>query len=471
MKRFLITLLILVVMSGLVFAGGAQDKGTAATVSSEVPTIRIVGKDFSPTDNVNIQFLAKVQAGFEKYTGQKVKLELVKVPDGAYAEKLNLMLMGGDIPDLIYFQGGDEAVSKQGLLVDLTDYVANSKVMQDKLQKFNKQRMANYPYLLWLAPPRARVALVREDWFKEAGGKNPVTINDYYTLFKALKKNHPDAFVMTDTGNTNRMDFTFDQAFGETATWIKQGGSYVYKKVSDAEKAKLVFYQKLYAEGILDKDYVTTKWDTMEDKLYTGKVGLVFGTSGVVCDIYNTKLKKNQGVGLVALPPAKGVGQGYSISTAKETRGWAISTTSKNPDLVFKLLEFMATDKGQLLDRYGIEGIHYTVTDGKYSYTDKKSEWWPRFNEVMSYKGPLPVLGALGAKSWDFLAKYVVGDPDFPIPADLAPTWDALTNLYKEYNYKIISGEYSIDKFDEFVKKWYALGGDKITEHAQDKLK
>ncbi|RKX87668.1 MAG: sugar ABC transporter substrate-binding protein, partial [Spirochaetes bacterium] len=347
MKRFLIVLLILAVISGFVFAAGQQDKNSTAASGNTIPVIRIVGKDFSPADDVNIQFLAKVQAGLEEYTGQKVKLELVKVPDGAYKEKLNLMLMGGDIPDLIYFQGGDEAIAKQGLLVDLKPYVDNSAVMQKVLMEFNKKRIANYPYLLWIAPPRARVALVREDWFKEAGGKTPVTVDDYYNLFKTLKKNHPDAFVMTDTGNTNRMDFTFEQAFGETATWIKQGGSYVYKKVSDAEKKKLAFYQKLYKEGLFDKDYITTKWDTMEDKLYTNKVALVFGTSGVVCDIYDTKLKKNQGVGLVALPPAKGVGQGYAVSTAKETRGWAISAQSKNPDLVFKLLEFMATDEGQ----------------------------------------------------------------------------------------------------------------------------
>ncbi len=465
MKRYWVILLILVVMSGLAFAGGAKD--TESAVGDEVPTIRIVGKDFSPAEDINLQFLAKVEAGFEAYSGQKVNLELVQVPDGGYQEKLNLMLMGGDIPDMIYFQGGDEAVSKQGLLVDLKSYVDGSEVMQNVLQDFNKQRIANYPYLLWIAPPRARIALVREDWFTEAGGKIPVTVDDYYSLFKTIKENHPDAFVMTDTGSTARMDFTFDHAFGLTATWIKQGGSYVYKKVSDAEKDKLAFYQKLYAEGLFDKDYVTTKWDTMEDKLYTNKVAMVFGTSGVVCDIYDTKLKASQNVGLVALPPARGVGQGYSVSTAKETRGWAISAASKNPDLVFQLLEFMATDEGQLLDRYGIEGVHYTVENGKYAFTDKKSEWWPRINEVMTYKGPLPVLGELGAESWEFLGDYVVGDPDFPIPADLAPTWDALTNLYKEYNFKIITGEYSIDKFDEFVKEWYNLGGDKITEYAQ----
>lgn len=96
---------------------------------------------------------------------------------------------------------------------------------------------------------------------------------------------------MTDTGSTKRMNFTFDHAFGETATWVKQGGSYVYKKVSDAEKQKLAFYQKLYKEGLFDKDYVTTKWDTMEDKLYTSKVGMVFEhrESYVIYTIQNLK--------------------------------------------------------------------------------------------------------------------------------------------------------------------------------------
>ena len=39
--------------------------------------------------------------------------------------------------------------------------------------------------------------------------------------------------------------------------------------------------------------------------------------------------------------------------------------------------------------------------------------------------------------------------------------------LYVEYATKIITGEYSIDKFDEFVDKWYANGGQAVTENAR----
>jgi hypothetical protein len=40
--------------------------------------------------------------------------------------------------------------------------------------------------------------------------------------------------------------------------------------------------------------------------------------------------------------------------------------------------------------------------------------------------------------------------------------------LYIEYATKIITGEYSIDKFDEFVEKWYATGGTEVTEKARE---
>lgn len=466
-KLFLTGLVLLMVFPA--FAKGTPDMG--ASGNDGVIKIRIAAKDFPADDASNIAHLRNIEAGFEKWAGKKIALELVPIPEGAYAEKLNLMLLGGEIPDLIYFQGGDEVIANQGLLVDMGPYIADSQIMQKVLMDFNKERLANYPYLLWLAPPRARTAVVRADWFEEAGGKVPETVQDYLKLFKAIKAAHPDAAVITDTGNTARMDFTFNQAFGITSTWVKQDGAYVYSKVSRGEKEKLAFYRELYAAGILDNDYVTTKWDTMEDKLYTGQVAMVFGTAGIVLDIYENKLMENQNVGLVALPPAKGIGRGYAVSSAKETRGWAISSTSEHPDVVFELLEFLATDEGQYLDRYGIEGVHYTVDNGKVVFTEEKANWWPHFHEVMSWEAPTPLLGQAGLAGWDFIQKYAVSDPAFPIPEELSPTWDALENLYKEYSFKIITGEKPLSAFDGFVKEWYKLGGDKLTAYAQDVLK
>lgn len=466
-KIVMVGLVFLIFISGL-YAGGSQEE----TINEDgVTTINFVISEFPMSDPANAAHVKQIEEGFEAYSGKKINLELVPISDSGYSENLNLKILSGDIPDLIYFEGGDEVIANQGLLVDLAPYVEKSQIMQNVMLDFNKERIANYPYLLWLAPPRIAVSVVREDWFKEIGAKIPVSVEDYYDMFTAIKKNHPDALIMTDSGNTKDMDYTFNHAFGITGTWIKQGDSFVYSKVSDAEKAKLEFYQKLYAEGLLDPEYVTTTWETKEDKLYTNRVAMVFGRAGTVCDIYDNKLKKNQNVGLVPLPPAKGVGQGYSVSSAKETRGWGISTICKNPDIVFELLEYLATDEGQYLDRYGVEGVHHNIVDGKLVFTEEIANWWPRFHSVMSWDAPTPILGNAGAKSMEYTMEYSKGDPDFPIPEHLSPIWDALENLYKEYHYKIISGEYSIDKFDDFKTEWYSLGGDQITEYAQDMMK
>ena len=85
MKRILLSCLILAMSVSGLSAAGNQDEVTA--VSSDVTTIQIVGKDFSPDDEMNVLHLQNIEAGFEAATGKKVKLELVSVPEGALGHR------------------------------------------------------------------------------------------------------------------------------------------------------------------------------------------------------------------------------------------------------------------------------------------------------------------------------------------------------------------------------------------------
>jgi len=463
MKNILIFSIMLVLIFAFVVTAQAQSAGDG------VIRLRLVGKDNSPAEQINIDHINRIEKAMYAKTGMKLDIELVKVPEGSYADKLNLMIIGGDIPDIIYFQGNDQAIANQGILEDLRPWVKNSKVMQRVMLDFNKKRIENHPYLIWLAPPRIRVPMVRTDWYK-AYGKKVETLDDYYAMLSSFV--NKGKIGLTDTGNTDRIDSIFDHAFGITSTWMNQSGSWVYKKVSNQERAKLEFYRKLYAEGILDPEYITTKWDTMEDKLYAAKVGLIAGSAGIVVDIYENKMAKSEAdSNLTILPPAKGISQGFTLDVTKETRGWAISAGSKNKEAAWAFLEFMATDEGQMLDRLGFEGVHYVVENGKIKLTDRFNEWWPRYHEVVGWKPPVNILGKSAQKSLEIALKYVTEDTNFIIPKELAPTWDALQNLSREYAFKLISGEYPMDKFDEYVDEWYRLGGDKVTEYAQSVLK
>ena len=53
-------------------------------------------------------------------------------PASGYADALGVMLLSGDIPDLIYFQGGDQKMAEQGILEDLTPWIEKTTEPQGR---------------------------------------------------------------------------------------------------------------------------------------------------------------------------------------------------------------------------------------------------------------------------------------------------------------------------------------------------
>jgi len=318
------------------------------------PKVRLVLKDLD-TDPNSAQFIQLIEKGMAA-AGTPVDIEIVKVPAGNYAEKISLMIMSGDIPDLIYFQGGDDKIAMQDLLVDLRPYVDKSKNLKNVLDQHSKLRLESYPYLVWVAPPRVRAPVMRKDWFDSLPSAKAVaakpTVDNYYALFKDLVQKKGAKFAISVTGATNgveELDSIFDAAFGITSTWMKGAdGQWEYARVTANEKTKLEFYAKLYKEGLLDPEYLTKKWDTKEQVFYEGKAGLVAGVAPGSIDVYANKMMNTQNTTIVPLPPPAGKAQGLGpfVDVTKEARGFAIPTTSKVKDAAFAVIDFMWSPAG-----------------------------------------------------------------------------------------------------------------------------
>lgn len=453
-------------------------------------TISLVMKDEGPSNATSVAYFKQLEKNLKQDEKIDVKIELVEMPQGNYAEKLNLMLLGGNIPDIMYFQGGDEQISQQGLLENLTPYIKNSKYIKGIMTAYSAERMKNYPYLLWIKPLAQKVPVIRKDWYDNikvettyALMKNP-TIDNYYNFLKEIKKSPPGgkgkpAYSITVAGSIVELDNIFDMAFGNTATWIKgKNGKYVYAKVTNNEKQKLAFYNKLYKAGILDPQFATKKWDTKEKAFYDGDVAVISGTAGKVIDIYEGKIRKINGrsTGLMVLPPAKGKSQGFGATdVTKESRGIAINSQSKNKDIAFKILDYIASPRGQMLDRLGFENVHYKVASGRIELTDKSQEWYARFWEPNVFKPTIPLksslLGIPGAKSLAMTEKYYIKDKNFLMPDKYVAKWDAMQNLYKEFSVDVITGKKPISNFDKFVQDWNKAGGEEITQYANKNMK
>lgn len=449
------------------------------------PKVRFMMKDFD-TDPYAERFIALIEKAMAE-AGTPVDIEIVKTPSGNYAEKTGLMIMSGDVPDLIYFQGGDEKIAAQDILEDLRPWVAKSRHFKSLMDAHSVTRLENYPYLVWIAPPRVRTPMIRRDWYEslpsaKAVAANP-TVDTWYALFKDLVAKKGAAYGISVTGATNgveELDAIFDACFGITSTWMKGAdGKWAYARVSAAEKSKLEFYAKLYKEGLLDPEYLTKKWDSKEQVFYEGKAGVIPGVAPGSVDVYVNKMMKAQGTDLVALPPAKGKAQGLTpfVDVTKETRGFAIAASSKVKAAAFAVLDFMWSPAGLKIAKLGIPGVHYTDDGKQYILSDSYSSWYngwfgDSFNGFNPDK-PLsrPIVTKAATEAGAMAKKYMMPDKNFLIPEQYISNWDAMQNLYKEYAADIVTGKKPIAAFDEFVAKWMRAGGTDLTAHANKVLK
>lgn len=460
-----------------------EKQGAVAAVPGEIGTaeapvtVSIMIKDVPPTEEGVVLLKKAIEEGMAK-ENKFVTLEFLEAPTGTYKEVVPLALRTGEItPDLIYFQGGDLPISQEGLLEDLTPYIEGSTYIKGLMQEHHVEKMSNYPYLLWLAPARVQVPVMRKDWIEKLDSADAVlkdpTVDNYYALFKEMKDTGLVTYGTGVDGSLTRLDSVFNHAFGVTGTFVQEDGKWISSMASQGQKAKLEFYSKLYKDGLLDNEYVTTTWDVLEQRFYEGQIGMISGTQGGVIQIYNDKMIAKNGpeAELVVLPPAKGVSQAYlSVDTTKESRGFAIPVDSDAKDATFAILEYMASPEGRMLDKLGIEGVHYNIVDGKIEITEKYPEWWARFWDTLYQFDPgmeyavepfaAPTLASLEASN-----NYYSEDTNILIPEELQGKWDAMISLYNEYSTDIIRGVKPISAFDEFVVKFNTIGGDEISAY------
>ena len=211
----------------------AMAEGPAAIGTPDAPVVvRYLCKDVTPQED-DVQAMAALIEEKMAAKGQYVDLVIMEAPAGTYADAVPLALSTGELEaDLIYFQGGDQTCADLGLLEDLTDYIANSTYVKDRMEEYNKERLANYPYLLWLSPATIYIPIMRADHLEAIGMtetlQNDPSVENYHTALKKLVDEGYVKYAFSGDGSMTRANHMFNHAFGVTSTIMKNAeGKYV----------------------------------------------------------------------------------------------------------------------------------------------------------------------------------------------------------------------------------------------------
>lgn len=121
---------------------------------------------------------------------------------------------------------------------------------------------------------------------------------------------------------------------------------------------RVLHVQKLMDEGLMHKEFYT-----MEES--RAAEGVVNGSYGIISDIHNY-VQENQNMKYIPVGDLNEVtGQEYRMATKFKSgyAGWAIPSTTEDPEDVVKFADYLASHEGKLLYLYGIEGKHYELDE------------------------------------------------------------------------------------------------------------
>ncbi|WP_307720053.1 extracellular solute-binding protein [Paenibacillus koleovorans] len=385
--------------------------GSKLTANGETLSFAVIdiGPDGPSYNNDNLPIIKEL----EKQTGVKVKFEAV------YTDYSTIMrtriAAANNLPDIIQLPQGDDPVkiAKGGVILKLNDLIEkhapNTKKFLDSNPDIKKALTApdGAIYALpGIVSPAGNDYNVlglgyREDWAKKLNLKAPETIEDWYKMLRAFRDGDPNGngkndeipFAASGIGALERFAQSYGMMPMSSYFAVDKQGKVEFTWMNSKAKDYLAEMNKWYQEKLIDQGLLTPH----ADKVTAYVVGDISGGYSIWAarfDQYTKEMEKNfPGASWVVTAPPRGPhgDQNYEVNPALDGNRYAITKNAKNPELAIRWLDYIfASEPGQLLFNYGIEGVTYTMVNGKPQYTAEVTN-------NPKYPNPSSVLGTYGS--------------------------------------------------------------------------
>jgi putative aldouronate transport system substrate-binding protein len=97
--------------------------------------------------------------------------------------------------------------------------------------------------------------------------------------------------------------------------------------------------------------------------------------------------------------------------------------------------------------------------------------WYARFSQASNWTPPGEWRSEASVASLANAQKYYTPDNAFVWPADYATDVDATDKVYRAWVYKFITGQATMDQWQQYVDEYNAAGGQHMTDYARTVLK
>ncbi|MSS13943.1 extracellular solute-binding protein [Porcincola intestinalis] len=395
-------------------SAAADEKKAGENLFNLDGTLPIV-KDASSMDPITIAYVSppeKTVAVAEMPMTKKIfdetgiPVEWIEIPSDGATEKINLMLNGGDYPD-VFWNGisSDMAIqySDQDIFIPTEDLIQQycPRLMDifEKRPEYRKGSVApnghsyGFPYVeeMYGLVKTPGPFLINKNWLDKVGKKVPTTVDEWVDCLKAFRDGGdlngngvadevPYSFGMGCDGLFNSYDTFnyFTGCFGSADSVCSANaqanhlrivdGKIHFTAADDAFRKTANFFNKLYSENLIDMDSFSPG-PNADTPLYISKMSgdeAVIGCLGTwapVNEIVNPKVRSQY----VAIPRLTGEdGKGgveVNYSEMAETSMVAITNKCKYPEVIAALVNYCMDPEISVTLNWGPEGYTYVKGD------------------------------------------------------------------------------------------------------------
>lgn len=379
---------------------------------------------------------------------RKVTVEPIQ-SGGAAAEKLNTMIVSGDLPDVIFTDRGPtvEKLVQAGQLVALDEYFEKypnfKKYVKDStLNLLRSEDGKIYQIPNWYTSGQFGNGgwMVNKDIYNALGRPALETYDDLYQYLQQVREKYPDV-VPLEVGEKGAGLEIMYGGFRENATskFVTLGGYPEGDKLvsiydDPAFKEMMLYVNKLFRERLITQDALQQTQDAVKEKVNTGRVAVMIEsnitTYGAEGHRALTASNPDSGYEIIWPIHKAGLDKNKIFVSGFETLGWnvnVITKKAKDPEAIFAYFDWITGPEGQKVLFFGPKGLYWDEEDAdgapvpneKYKSTpaNERTETMRKFEDfnwagnttfIDTAKMSLEASLAANQKSWETVAQSTV---------------------------------------------------------------